>query len=225
MDYDTLDTSRTQRTLTGIGAAAAGAASGRTAVHRAVPDRARSASPWSSARRAAACDVLEAQVMRFALAVVAMIMLAQIPPRLIRAATPWVYLLGLMLLLDRHVHRRHRDGRATLARSGRRALSAVRDHEAGRAAGVRLVSARAAAAAEPGVAARRSALAILVPTLLIAEQPDLGTALLVAAGGGMVVLLAGLQLRYIARRDRPADPGRRTSPGNSCCTTISASAC
>jgi rod shape determining protein RodA len=36
-----------------------------------------------------------------------------------------------------------------------------------------------------------------VPTLLIAEQPDLGTALLVAAGGGLVILLAGLQLRYI----------------------------
>jgi rod shape determining protein RodA len=41
------------------------------------------------------------------------------------------------------------------------------------------------------------AVAILVPTLLIAEQPDLGTSLLVAAGGVMVVLLAGLQLRYI----------------------------
>jgi rod shape determining protein RodA len=41
-------------------------------------------------------------------------------------------------------------------------------------------------------------IAILVPVLLIAEQPDLGTALLVAAGGGLVVLLAGLQLRYMA---------------------------
>ena len=30
-----------------------------------------------------------------------------------------------------------------------------------------------------------------MPVLLIAEQPDLGTALLVAAGGGLVVLLAG----------------------------------
>ncbi|MGI9247215.1 MAG: rod shape-determining protein RodA [Steroidobacteraceae bacterium] len=40
-------------------------------------------------------------------------------------------------------------------------------------------------------------LIVLVPTLLIAEQPDLGTALLVTAGGGLVILLAGLQLRYI----------------------------
>jgi rod shape determining protein RodA len=41
-------------------------------------------------------------------------------------------------------------------------------------------------------------LIVIVPTLLIAEQPDLGTALLVAAGGGLVILLAGLQMRYIA---------------------------
>ena len=39
--------------------------------------------------------------------------------------------------------------------------------------------------------------AILVPTALIAKQPDLGTALLVVAGGSMVILLAGLRLRYI----------------------------
>jgi rod shape determining protein RodA len=38
---------------------------------------------------------------------------------------------------------------------------------------------------------------VLMPTLLVAEQPDLGTALLIASGGGLVILLAGLQLRYI----------------------------
>jgi rod shape determining protein RodA len=41
------------------------------------------------------------------------------------------------------------------------------------------------------------AVGILVPTLLIARQPDLGTSLLVATGGVLVVLLAGLQVRYI----------------------------
>jgi rod shape determining protein RodA len=39
--------------------------------------------------------------------------------------------------------------------------------------------------------------AIAVPTALIAKQPDLGTALLVVASGGMVILLAGLRVRYI----------------------------
>jgi rod shape determining protein RodA len=40
-------------------------------------------------------------------------------------------------------------------------------------------------------------IAIAVPTALIAKQPDLGTALLVVASGGMVILLAGLRMRYI----------------------------
>ncbi|HEU4530974.1 MAG TPA: rod shape-determining protein RodA, partial [Steroidobacteraceae bacterium] len=38
---------------------------------------------------------------------------------------------------------------------------------------------------------------ILVPVGLIAEQPDLGTALLIAASGVFVVLLAGLRVRII----------------------------
>lgn len=37
-----------------------------------------------------------------------------------------------------------------------------------------------------------------VPTFLIAQQPDLGTALLVMASGGLTVLLAGLSLKLIA---------------------------
>jgi rod shape determining protein RodA len=39
--------------------------------------------------------------------------------------------------------------------------------------------------------------AILVPAALIARQPDLGTALLVVASGCMVLVLAGLRARYI----------------------------
>jgi rod shape determining protein RodA len=39
---------------------------------------------------------------------------------------------------------------------------------------------------------------IAVPTLLVAKQPDLGTAILLAATGGAVMMLAGLSLRMIA---------------------------
>jgi rod shape determining protein RodA len=38
---------------------------------------------------------------------------------------------------------------------------------------------------------------IVIPTAMIAKQPDLGTALLIAASGLIVMLLAGLQLRII----------------------------
>ena len=41
------------------------------------------------------------------------------------------------------------------------------------------------------------AVLIAVPALLIAEQPDLGTALLVAASGGFVIFLAGFSWRWI----------------------------
>jgi rod shape determining protein RodA len=40
-------------------------------------------------------------------------------------------------------------------------------------------------------------LLIMVPTLLIAKQPDLGTAILVASSGGAVLFFAGLSWRFI----------------------------
>lgn len=43
-----------------------------------------------------------------------------------------------------------------------------------------------------------SAVLILLPVLLIARQPDLGTAILVAASGAAVVFLAGIGWRYLA---------------------------
>ncbi|HET8710973.1 MAG TPA: rod shape-determining protein RodA [Spongiibacteraceae bacterium] len=44
-----------------------------------------------------------------------------------------------------------------------------------------------------------TALAIIfVPALIVAKQPDLGTAILVAAAGSFVLLLAGLSWRYLA---------------------------
>jgi rod shape determining protein RodA len=42
-----------------------------------------------------------------------------------------------------------------------------------------------------------SGVLILIPTLLIAKQPDLGTAILVASSGGAVLFFAGLSWRFI----------------------------
>jgi rod shape determining protein RodA len=38
---------------------------------------------------------------------------------------------------------------------------------------------------------------ILVPAALVAKEPDLGTAALIAAGGGLVIILAGLPVRVM----------------------------
>jgi rod shape determining protein RodA len=48
---------------------------------------------------------------------------------------------------------------------------------------------------------------IIVPTVLIAGQPDLGTALLIAASGFIVIVLAGLPLRFMAVLGVLAVPG------------------
>jgi rod shape determining protein RodA len=195
MSYEGLDTSRTQRTLSGSArlllalhldgplfiALCLVAAVGSIVVFSASGQSLR---------------MLEAQLLRFALGLTAMIMLAQIPPRLIRTVTPWAYLLGLLLLF-------------AVMLTGDIAMGAQRWLDLGV---VRFQPSEMMKLAVPLACAwylherplPPSMLSLLVlfgaiglPTLLIAEQPDLGTALLVAAAGGMVVLLAGLQLRYI----------------------------
>ncbi len=96
-------------------------------------------------------------LLRLGLGTVAMCALAQVNPRILRAG-------GAADLRARHPaadrrrrHRLHRQGRAALARPRLHPLPAVRDHEARGADAVRLVAARARAAAEPAGPARWSA--------------------------------------------------------------------
>jgi len=136
------------------------------------------------------------QAARVALGFGVMIAVAQIPPRILRAGAPWLYALGVLLLV-------------AVAITGDIAMGAQRWLDLGI---VRFQPSEIMKIAVPLACAwylhdrplppdfrslAVAGLAILVPVLLIAEQPDLGTALLVAAGGGLVVLLAGLQARYI----------------------------
>ncbi|HLS81540.1 MAG TPA: rod shape-determining protein RodA [Steroidobacter sp.] len=140
--------------------------------------------------------MLEAQLIRFGLAIAGMVLLAQIPPRIIRNTSPWAWLFGLALLL-------------AVMLTGDVAMGAQRWLDLGV---VRFQPSEMMKLAVPLACAwylherplPPSPLSLLVlavgicaPTLLIAEQPDLGTALLVAASGAMVLLLAGLQMRYI----------------------------
>jgi rod shape determining protein RodA len=136
------------------------------------------------------------QAARVGLGLGVLVTVAQIPPRVLRAVAPWLYALGVLLLV-------------AVALVGDIAMGAQRWLDLGF---VRFQPSEIMKIAVPLACAWylhdrplppdfRSltvlAVALLVPVLLIAEQPDLGTALLVAAGGGLVVLLAGLQLRYI----------------------------
>jgi len=137
------------------------------------------------------------QAARVGLGLAVLVAVAQVPPRILRAGAPWLYALGVLLLV-------------AVALVGDVAMGAQRWLDLGF---IRFQPSELMKIAVPLACAwflhdrplppdLRSLLvlgvAILVPVLLIAEQPDLGTSLLVAAGGGLVVLLAGLQLRYMA---------------------------
>ena len=136
------------------------------------------------------------QAARVGLGLVVLVVVAQVPPRLMRTGAPWLFALGVLLLV-------------AVALVGDVSMGAQRwlDLKV-----VRFQPSEIMKLAVPLACAwylhdrplppdLRTVIvvgvAVLVPTLLIAEQPDLGTALLVASGGALVVLLAGLQLRYI----------------------------
>ena len=195
MNYEALDTSRTQRTLTG-GAQLLLALhlDGPLFIALCLVGGVGSIVLFSASGRSV--PMLEAHLLRFALGLVAMIMLAQIPPRLIRTIAPWAYIIGLALLLAVMFL-----GDVSMGAQRWLDLGVVRFQPSE----IMKLAVQLACAwflHERPLPPSFTSLAIVglgivIPTVIIAEQPDLGTALLVAAAGGMVVLLAGLQLRYI----------------------------
>jgi rod shape determining protein RodA len=137
------------------------------------------------------------QAARVGLGLGVLTAIAQVPPRVMRIVAPFLYGIGVVLLI-------------AVAVFGDVAMGAQRWLDLGL---VRFQPSEIMKIAVPLCCAwylhERPlppdfgtlvvvVLIVIVPTLLIAEQPDLGTALLVAAGGGLVILLAGLQMRYIA---------------------------
>lgn len=141
-------------------------------------------------------SVVGNQASKFALAIIVMLIVAQIPPRLLRLVAPWLYGVGLLLLL-------------AVMLVGDISLGAQRWLNLGF---VRFQPSEIMKIAVPLFCAWYVhdrplppsflnvivlALIIVIPVGLIAEQPDLGTALLVGAAGAMALLLSGLQKRYI----------------------------
>jgi rod shape determining protein RodA len=196
MNYDALDSSRTQRTFTGTARLLLALhLDGPLFVALCLVGAVGTIIVFSAS--GSSLGYLEAQLVRFALGLGAMILLAQVPPRLIRTATPWVYLLGLALLIAVMLVGDIRMGAQRWLDLG---FVQFQPSEMMKLA-VPLACAwflHERPLPPSPVSLLVLALAIGVPTLLIAEQPDLGTSLLVAASGAMVVLLAGLHMRYIA---------------------------
>jgi len=139
--------------------------------------------------------MVERQGMRLGFGLVVMLIISQVPPRVLRAWTPWLYGLGIVLLL------------ATLV------LGVGRSTQRWLDLGVlRFQPSELMKLAVPMMVAWylhprvlppdwKSTFVIfgilLVPAFLIYRQPDLGTALLVAASGVFTLYLAGLRWRVL----------------------------
>ena len=140
-------------------------------------------------------DLWLQQVMRVGVAIVVMLVVAQFPPDLIRRWAPWAYLFGLGLLSLVLI-------RGEVGQGAQRWLDV----------GIRFQPSEIMKLAVPMMATwylhdRQLppntgqlliiAVLISIPSYMIAVQPDLGTSLLVAASGIIVIVLAGMSIRLM----------------------------
>ena len=142
-------------------------------------------------------DLVERQLVRLGIAFTGMLVVAQFPPRLLQRLTPWLFVIGILLLLAVLISGETSGGAQRWLN-----LYFVRfqPSEMMKLAVPMMVAWYLANTRLPpsGRQLLASATLIAVPTLMIAKQPDLGTALLIASSGIFVVFLAGLQWRLLA---------------------------
>jgi rod shape determining protein RodA len=142
-------------------------------------------------------DVLLRQGIRLGLAFGAMVALAQIPPAWLYRWAPWLYGAGILLLVAVMLM-------GDVGKGAQRWLDLgfirFQPSEMMKLSLPLMVAWYLSEARLPPSRARLlvSALLIIVPVLLIARQPDLGTSLLIASAGFFVLFLAGLQWRLLA---------------------------
>ena len=136
------------------------------------------------------------QTVRLCAGFVALLLIAQLPPSLLRAWSPWIFLVGVVLL-------------ALVLELGHIGKGAQRWLDLGV---VRFQPSEIMKLAVPMMAAwylhsrplppRFTHLVVLgtiavVPAAMVAVQPDLGTALLIGSAGIITIFIAGIQLRWI----------------------------
>jgi rod shape determining protein RodA len=137
------------------------------------------------------------QGIRLGVGLGAFFTLAQIPPRYLRLWTPWIFIGGLGLLLIVMVAGDIGGGAQRWLNLG---FVSIQPSEFMKLSVPMMVAWFLHDRPLPPNLAQLFVVVLIVavPALLIAEQPDLGTALLIVAAGGLTILLAGISLRLIA---------------------------
>ena len=142
-------------------------------------------------------DLVERQLVRLGIAYTGMLVVAQFPPRLLQRLTPWIFIVGILFLLAVLISGEASGGAQRWLnlyfvrfQPSEMMKLAVPMMVAWYLANTRLPPNRWQLLASTAL--------IAVPMLMIAKQPDLGTALLIASSGVFVVFLAGLQWRLLA---------------------------
>jgi len=140
-------------------------------------------------------DMVARQALRLGVGLAVMFLFSQVPPHILRLWTPWLYVAGLLLLAA--------TGWFGVGKGANRWLDL---------GVVRFQPSEIMKLAVPMMVAwylhprvlppgwkdsLLAGLALGLPALLIARQPDLGTALLIAASGCITLFLAGLRWRVI----------------------------
>jgi len=141
-------------------------------------------------------EVLIRQLFRISVAFIALLITAQLPSDLIKRLSPWGYFFGLMLL-------------SLVLFLGDIGQGAQRWLDIG----IRFQPSEVMKLAVPMMVAWYLHekklppsgkqifiifILILIPSILIAKQPDLGTSLLVFISGMLIIFLAGIPFRYIS---------------------------
>ena len=141
-------------------------------------------------------DLVLQQGVRLAVGLFVMLVAAQIPPRNLRLWTPWLYVAGLGLLLWVLVAGEMGGGARRWIDLG---FVSFQPSE-GMKIAVPMMVARYLADRSPVPSFGRVLFAgvlIGLPALMVARQPDLGTALLIGSAGAFALFLAGVRWRLI----------------------------
>lgn len=141
-------------------------------------------------------DLITRQLIRLVIGFIVMIAVAQISPTTIQNWAPWLFGIGLIMLVAVLLLGDVGKGAQRWLNLG---LFRFQPSEIMKIAVPMMIAWFLAEATLPP---RKMSLIIalsflVVPTLLVAKQPDLGTALLIASAGVFVLLLAGLSWKLI----------------------------